>query len=321
MNDHMFDLTTFGETMLRLSPPNQSRLSGAPILNAQYGGSESNLAANLAHLNRRVRWFSRLPDNPLGHGCAAAIQAHGVDVSAIPFVLDARMGLYFIETGSPPRPTRVWYDRAHSAASHLTPADLPADLWTNSRWLHLSGITVALSHSCRAAAQFALEQARAAKIKTSFDVNYRALLWSADSAAAACEPFCRAVDVVFIALRDAVMLFNAPHEVVSAAEILQIEWGGAVFVTDGANGAAACDGKETVNVPAIPVTIVDRIGAGDAFAAGVLDVLIGGGSLHHAARSGVALAALALTIPGDIAAVSRPELDAVLNADAASLQR
>ena len=132
------DVFTFGETMLRLAAPTHVPVEVSDYFDVTPGGSESNVAANLAHLGWRSVWFSRLPDSPLGRLAANAIRAHGVNTDPVLFVPDERMGLYFVEFGAAPRGIRVWYDRADSAASHLKPDDLPYDLIAASRWLAAS---------------------------------------------------------------------------------------------------------------------------------------------------------------------------------------
>ncbi|MCA9908263.1 MAG: sugar kinase, partial [Anaerolineae bacterium] len=204
-----FDLITLGETMLRLMPPHGLRLGQSSTLDMQFGGAESNVAANLARLGRRVSWWSRLPDSPLGRQLAASLRGQGVDTSHVLWTENDRLGLYFVEQGEPPRGVQVWYDRAHSAASQMQPEHV-ADAWlASARWLHLTGITPALSEACRATVEAVLRRARAKGLRISFDVNYRALLWSAEAAAAVLSPLCAAADIAFVALRDAHTLFAA----------------------------------------------------------------------------------------------------------------
>lgn len=315
------DVFTFGETMLRLAAPTHVPLEVTAQFDVTPGGSESNVAANLAHLGWRSVWFSRLPATPLGRLTANAIRAHGVNTDHVQFVPDERMGLYFVEFGAAPRGIRVWYDRADSAASHLKPDDLPYDLIAASRWLHLTGITPALSVSCADAVRAALDFARSRSIPVSFDVNYRALLWSPEQAAAALEPLCHAADLVVVALRDAVRLFAAPDDLEACTRALQARWGGTVAVTAGDAGAAAGDGTTFAFSAAMPVTIVDRVGAGDAFSSGLIGCLLDGRSLEEALRFATTLSALKLTMPGDIAVVTRAEVEALLAGGTSGLLR
>lgn len=317
----LYDVVTFGETMLRLSPPGEMRLEQAHQLNMHFGGAESNVAINLARLGARTAWFSRLPDTPLGRSCTTFLQGHGVDVSAVQWAQDERIGLYFVEFGQPPRSTQVWYDRAGSAASRMTPADLPFALIEQSRWLHITGITPALSADCAQTVAQAVAYARRQRITISCDVNYRALLWSADDAAAALEPLCQQADIVLVARRDAALLWHQKGSAGHVAEALHQRWGGTIIVTAGEHGASACDHAGLIEAPVYPTTIVDRIGAGDAFASGVIFMLLEGGALSDALRFGTATAALKLSIAGDIALVTRAEVEALVNGQQRALLR
>ncbi len=315
------DFVTFGETMLRLSPPGVSRLEQVRSLDAAIGGSESNLAIALARLGKRSAWVSRLPANPLGALIENTIRQYGVDTGGVRWALGERLGLYFIEFGSAPRPTQVYYDRAGSAFSRMKPDELPTALIETSRWFHCSGITFGLSGSCIETTHAALAFARERGLTISFDVNYRARLWTPEAAGRALEPICRQADVILVALRDAQALFNAGPDARSAARSLFDRWGKTVALTCGAEGAVGCDANGLVEAPAFPVTIVDRIGAGDAFAAGVLCRISEGASLAEALQYGTAVAALKLTVAGDLALVTRAEVDELLRNRAGMLNR
>ena len=321
MTEPQYDLITFGETMLRLSPPSPLRLGQSHTLDMNFGGAESNVASNLARLGRRVSWWSRLPENPVGHQLAEILRGHGVNVDDVHFSQNERLGTYYVEFGTPPRGIRVWYDRANSAASHIQPADLPAGWLSRGKWLHLTGITPALSDSCHQTVEFAIKIAQASGAKVSFDVNYRALLWTPEEAAAQITGFCQRADVVFVAKRDAASLFDVDGEIESVVTTLQAQWGGTVIVTGGESGAVASDGNTIHSSNAIPVQILDRLGAGDAFASGVLDRLIDDAPLDEALRFGTALAAIKLTITGDIAHTNRAEVEQLLNNSHTQLRR
>ncbi len=305
------DIVTIGEAMLRLSPPAFQRLAQATTLDMQVGGAESNVAINLAQLGFRTAWLSRLPDNPLGHWVASVITRHGVDTGGVCFVAGERLGLYFIELATSPRPNRVIYDRAHSAASRMTFADLDTARITASRWLHMTGITPALSEHCRRLTLEALQFARAHGVITSLDVNYRALLWSPDEAAEALKPLLALCDYAFLAHRDAVTLFGAPADADAAAGMLRDQLGcGCLVMTCGEARAIACTAQARFSVeqPFKVSQVVDRIGAGDAFDAGFIAARLLDHPLDEALRWGHALSALKLTIPGDLALVRREEL-------------
>lgn len=316
-----FDVVTLGETMMRIVPPPPLRLGQSETLNISFGGAESTVAANLARLGRRVSWFSRVPDNPIGHQLVRTMRGYGVDTGGVAFDPTARLGLYFVELGGAPRGINVWYDRKHSAASMMRPDELPAGWVEGARWLHLTGITPALSESCRDTVLHAISRAKAAGVTVSFDVNYRALLWPPQDAGAALAPMCEQADIVFVARRDAASLFGVSGELGDVAQTLQQRWGGTAVVTSGEQGAVAHDGAALAETTAFPTQIIDRLGAGDAFTSGVIDRLLDGAPLADALRFGAALAALKLSISGDIAFVTRAEVERVMKETTPALRR
>ncbi len=145
--------------MIRLATPDFDRLETTATLDMSIGGTESNVAVALARLGRRATWLSALPANPLGRRIAATLRFHGVDVSHVIWSQTARAGLYFLEPGSAPRPTRVIYDRTNSAIATIDPDDVPYELVDDSRLLHLTGITPALSEQCAEACRRLVERA------------------------------------------------------------------------------------------------------------------------------------------------------------------
>ena len=268
------DVLTFGETMLRLSPPGRLRLAQAASFDVWVAGSESNVAAALSVLGLSVSWVSRLPDNPPGHKVADALRAlrHGRLARRLDAARVSASGLFYAEPAAEPRAGTVVYDRAHSAASSLSPADLPDALFDTHRHLHVSGITPALSASCADAVTDAVARARARGRTVSLDINYRAKLWSPEAAAAALAPLIRQVDVLFCARGDAERLFGLSGDDAARASGLRARFGVPVAVlTAGADGAVGCDADGCRAVPAVPVeATVERFGSGDAFAAGFL---------------------------------------------------
>ncbi len=307
-----FDVSSLGENMLRLSVPVGTRLDDARAFDVEVGGAESNVCVALARLGRRCAWISRLPEHTLGSAILRALRADGVDVSAVKRVSDERVGTYFIEYATQPRSIQVIYDRADSAASHMTVDDVDWNYLLNARVLHLTGITAALSDSCYEVLVQASKRARAAGVTVSFDVNYRAKLWDAATASAKLRPLVAEADILFCKSADAALLFGCTGEAHDRMLGLQaLTRAHAIFCTFGERGAALLLGDEFIARPALPVQIVDRIGSGDAFAAGALDGVLDG-DLRDGLRRGVALAAIALTQHGDRVLTSRRELNAVM---------
>ena len=248
------------------------------------------------------------------------LRTDGVDVSAARRVAGERMGTFFIEYASAPRSIQVIYDRADSAAAHMTADDVDWDYLLDTRVLHLTGITPALSESCYALVAEAIRRARAAGVMVSFDVNYRARLWSTADAAERLRPLIAQADLLLCKGADAAQLFGCrgePREVMTALKALTRAE--AVYCTFGERGAALLTGEQFAAEPALPVQIVDRIGSGDAFAAGVLDAWLAAGpaadptaTRREGLRQGVALAAIALSQYGDRVLTSRSELQSVM---------
>lgn len=316
------DIITLGESMWRLAPPGiGERLEAARSLDIQVGGAESNAAIALSRLGQRVAWWSRLPATPLGRHVTTYIRSHGVDVSDV-YWSSERLGTYYIEFGSGVRPTEVFYDRADSAASHMTPDDFPWEKLHQTRWLHLTGITPALSQSCLETVRRAITEARSAGIPISFDLNYRAKLWSPAAAAPILDELAGQSSLVIAADRDVKTLFGLEGEDLLLR--LHKRWNGAnIVLTQGANGATAFDGQSTHHAAAFAVTPTPttRIGSGDSFDAGLIFALLEDKPLAEALRYGNAVAALKLTMSGDAALVTRAEVEKQLSADAHNVIR
>jgi 2-dehydro-3-deoxygluconokinase len=324
-----FDFVSLGESMQRLSVPTGRRLDDTRLLDLELAGAESNVSVALARLGWRTGWVSRMPDHALGQAILRALRSDGVDVSAVKCVPDERLGTYFIEYATPPRTTQVIYDRADSAASHMTTADIDWGYLLDTRVLHLTGITAALSENCYALLEEAIRRAHAAGVMVSFDVNYRAKLWTAATAGEKLRPLIADADILLCKGADATTLFNCqgePRQLM--AELQSLTRAPAIFCTFGEQGAALMNGDEFVTQPALPVQIVDRIGSGDAFAAGVLDGWLSGdtltqdsAALREGLRRGVALAAIALSQYGDRVLSSRAELNAMLAPERRDISR
>lgn len=307
-----FDLTSLGESMLRLSVPAGRRLANAARFDAHFGGAEGNVCAAIAGLGRRTGWVSALPRSALGSMALRAMRAAGVDVGAVGQVDGGRLGTYFVELGEPPRGAYVVYDREGSAAAKLQPAAVDWDYLLDTRWLHLTGITPALGEGPAAVVESALRQANDAGVPVSLDVNFRSKLWDAAAARAWLEPRLAHVDLLICGLADARTVFGLTGDPDSIAlELAGRARGKAVLTLGDAGAIAVVDGERVGQVEAVPAVVVDRLGAGDAFAAGVLDGVLDG-TLPEGLRRGAALAALALAQDGDMLLTDRAEMEAVM---------
>lgn len=303
----VYDAASIGEVLLRLSAAPGTRLSDADRLAVHIGGAEANALAGLAALGRRVHFTTALPDHALGHRAARHLRAVGVGDAGVLWEQAGRIGAYYVEPGAPPRTTEVVYDRAGSCAAAMGPeaaAALP-----DARITLLTGITPALSASCAALVSGLIAQRRAANTAFAFDVNYRARLWPHEQAAAVLEPMLGGAAVVFCKASDAA-LFGLTGEPGAIARRLGERFGvGWAVVSHGAGGVSGWDGARAWHQPALLVHIVDRLGAGDALAAGVLDGWLAGVSLGHALHTGAIMAALALAQAGDAVLTTRVEIE------------
>ena len=189
-------VVTFGELMLRLSPPGFERLFQSPMLSATFGGGEANVAVSLAHFGLDSHYVTRLPSHAIGDAAIRALRAEGVVTEAV-VRGGSRIGIYFAETGASQRASTVIYDRAHSSISEITADAVDWNRVMNgAQWFHVTGITPALGEKAVAATQAAVSAARRAGARVSVDLNYRKKLWTEAQAQATMRPLMRDVDVV-----------------------------------------------------------------------------------------------------------------------------
>ncbi len=309
-----YDLVTLGETLLRLSPPGMQRLDQARNFEVGIGGSELNVACMLARLGRRTAWVSRLPEGPLGRIVDGEARRHGVDTRFVRWIPEARLGLMFFEPGPAPRNAWVIYDRKHSAASELGFEDAPWDaLIAASARLHLSGITPALGPSCRALVGHVAQLAAAAGKPVSYDLNYRATLTSAIEARAMLAAVAPHLELFVVAERDARTVLGFEEEAEPLAEAIAARYGVPLVALTRPPGSEPGDlllARGMIrHAPRYPVEIVDRIGAGDSFVAGLIHGLIDG-DLDLAIRLAAYAASVGLATPGDINYFSPEDLAA-----------
>lgn len=315
VDEPRYDLTTIGETMLRLSVPEGERLERARQLDLWPGGAESNVATAVARMGFRAAWVSRLPRSPLGRRIEREVYGAGIDTSHVIWSEDDRVGAYFVEYASAPRRIEVVYDRRDSAAARLRPEEINWPAVLDTRILHITGITAGLSDSCLAVCRAACDRARDAGITLSIDVNYRAKLWSPEVAAEALLPLLQKATLVICGQADATTLWKLagePEDVLHALH--ERTQAPLVVLTLGEQGALALDEEGRVLLQAaVPATVVDRIGAGDAFSAGVLCGLLEG-SLEMGLQYGAVMSAHKLTTAGDALCATRTEVLALLDA-------
>jgi 2-dehydro-3-deoxygluconokinase len=309
------DLVTFGETMLRLSPPNDERLETARQFEVRPAGAESNTAIAAERLGAVTTWMSKLPDTPLGHRVEGGLRQHGVNTDVVWTDDESlRQGTYYLESGGRPRGSNVIYDRENAAVTTTKPEELDVDRIRQASAFYTTGITPALSPQLRETAATLLDAAQQAGTMTAFDVNYRSKLWSPAEARKTVTQFFQVVDVLIIALKDANAILNYDGDATQLAHHLASEFDfETVVVTRGDKGALAWNDNVIHEQPAFETDTVDAVGTGDAFAGAFLAMRLKGSDIQKALRYAAATAALKRTIPGDVATVTRPEVDAVVN--------
>lgn len=310
----MPDVVTIGETMLRMTAPAGIALETASQLSLHVGGAESNVAIALSRLRISTGWISRLTDNPLGRRICNEVRAQGVDVSPVLWTRGDRVGTYFVELGRAPRPNRVLYDRSGSAMASINPDEVDWAYVRAAKVVHLTGITPSLSAACRELVVRAIREAKSAKVAVSFDINYRARLWTAAAAASTLEPLLSQVTVLISTAEDAQVLFGIGGSAQAVAEALRARFPcEVVAVTDGAQFAAASAGR-TFERGGFKVDVVDRIGAGDAFAAGFLHGYLAR-DIKRGLDYGAALAALKHSYHGDAVWASAEDVAELIAGD------
>lgn len=284
-------LLTIGETMAMVAPVVAVPVTEAEEFLLDAGGAESNVASHVAALGHRALWFSRLGDDALGHRVAGQLARRGVDVSRVVFDAGNPTGLYVKDPGR-----GVLYYRRGSAAAHLSVADADAVSFDGIDLLHVSGITAAISDSAAAFLTRVIERARDAGIPISFDVNHRAPLWDAVTAAPVLLDLARCADVTFVGRDEAENLWGTATAADVRALLPDVPQ---LIVKDGDIGATAFVGRDAVFEPAMRVEVVEAVGAGDAFAGGYLAGLLSGDPVTARLRAGHARAARTLQTTTD----------------------
>ena len=333
-------VVTFGEIMLRLSPPGFERLLQSPSLVATFGGGEANVAVSLAQFGLESWYVTRLPRNPIGEAAMRALRAENVHTGAIARGGD-RVGIYFAESGASQRASVVVYDRARSAISDMTPGtiDWPV-VFKGASWFHFTGITPALGPNAVACTVEALAAARQAGARVSVDLNFRKKLWTEAAAQAVMRPMMSSVDVVIANEEDIQSVLGlsvAGADIIgghldveayrTVAQQITRELGPSMVaitlresISASDNGWSAVLWDGTANQfhhsQRYDVRLVDRIGGGDSFAAGLIYGLVTGRSPGDSLRFAVAASALKQTIPGDFNRASVEEVDRLAAGDA-----
>ncbi len=326
------DLVTFGEAMIRLSPPGFQRLEQSTLLDVHIGGSELNAAVAASHMGLRTSYVTRLTANPLGRLAASRTRLHGVDTSHVIWTAEDRIGTYYVEFGASPRANSVIYDRANSAIARIKPGMVNwGSVFSDVKLFYTSGITPALSSSAADTTLEAIDAAKSEGVRVCIDLNYRAKLWTENRAREVMTAVARKTDILFATEEDTFRVFGIQescYEDVARrlADTFEIE---VVAITLRENPSvwknrwtaivyeAATD--KVYHAPTYDIEVVDRVGSGDSFVGGFLCGYLKQGC-EHGVRIGVALSAIKQTIPGDLCWATPEEVDRVLNIDKSGLR-
>jgi 2-dehydro-3-deoxygluconokinase len=324
-------VVTFGELMLRLSPPAGVRLEQAGSFDAHFGGAEANVAVSLAHFGLQACFVSAFPDNDIGNNAMGVLKKYGVDMRFI-IRKGKRMGIYYLEHGHGTRPSKVIYDRAYSAVSELRPDDVDWErILEGASWFHWTGITPALSDSLQETLRNGLEVARKNGITVSADLNFRKKLWSEEKAGEVMSGLMPYVDILIGNEEDPTRVFGIQvrgtdvesgklsmegYKELTKALVdcfgfkkVAITLRESLSASENYWSACLHDGREFIQGPQHRVWVMDRVGTGDAFAAGLIFSLLSGKKDSEALAFGVAAACLKHSIWGDFNVVGVEEVE------------
>lgn len=334
----MKKVVTFGELMLRLAPNGYLRFVQADSFEATYGGGEANVAVSLSNFGIAAKFITKLPAHEIGQAAVNSLRKYGVDTSGIARG-GARVGIYYLEKGASQRPSKVIYDRAFSAISLAEPEDFDWDeIFKDVEWFHFTGITPALSDGIADICLEACKKAKEKGIRVSFDLNYRKNLWSSNKAQEVITKLTPYIDVCIANEEDAEKVFGIKANNTDitggkisydgykqVAEKLVQKYGFKMVATtlresisasDNNWSAMLYDGKEFYFSKKYNVHIVDRVGGGDSFGAGLIYSQLNNFTPQEAIEFAVAASCLKHTIEGDFNLMSVAEVKALAGGDA-----
>lgn len=334
----MGKVITFGEIMLRLAPNGYNRFFQNDQLQATFGGGEVNVAVSLANFNVDTAYVTKLPDNAIGQGAVTALRSFGVDTSKIVYGGN-HVGIHFLEKGASQHGSVCIYDRAHSAIQEAQPSDFDWNsIFNGAEWFHFTGITPALGQNLVEICKQACIVAKEKGIKVSCDLNYRGKLWTRKEARLAMSELCRYVDVCIANKEDAKDVFGIEADNTdiyggklnkdgykSVASQLKEQFGfekvaitlrTSISANDNDWAGMLYDGQDFYFSKEYHLHIVDRVGGGDSFGAGLIYALLNKKTMQETIEFAVAASALKHSIEGDFNRVSVAEVERLAAGDA-----
>ncbi len=328
-SERNFDLLTLGQLLLRLSPPNNERLSRGDTFVKQVGGAELNVAVGVALLGLHTGIISKIPAHDMGSFMKSKIRSYGVSDDY--FLYDnspsARVGIYYYENGAYPRKPKVIYDRANSSFYSLNIDEIPEDVYTATRCFHTTGITLALSQKSRETTLEMIKRFKEAGTLVSFDVNFRANLWTGEEARECIEKILPYVDIFFCSEDTARLTFKKTGTAKEMMKSFAKEYPISIIASTQrivhspkrhTFGSIMYDAKKDTYYEEEPyrdIEVVDRIGSGDAYISGALyGLLTNNFDCSKAIQYGNATSAVKNTIPGDLPSSDLEEIETIIKA-------
>ncbi|HIE26370.1 TPA: sugar kinase [Candidatus Poribacteria bacterium] len=307
------EVVCVGETMLMFAPQRYELIESSEFFRTYNGGAESNVAIGLERLGVHTSWISKVPNNALGRRIVNEIRGYGVDTSRVIWTAEGRIGLFFVEFGAQPRPSNTIYDRANSAFSTFKAEELDWQFISQAKVLHLTGITPALSETCRQTTIEIVKRAQALGLPVSFDVNYRAMLWEKERARKTFDEILPHVNIIIATQSDAILLLGKEGNPREMLRELKAKYSSDIVVlTLSSEGSMAFDGDEFYKGKAYALEEqVNRLGAGDAFDAGLLYGYLKS-DLQTGLFYGGAMAALKHTVPQNIPILNKRDIERLI---------
>lgn len=325
-----FDLISFGEVMLRLSPPDKEKISQSEVFEKNCGGSEFNVASGAANLGIRAAIVTKLPKNKMGHFISRRIRYGNVSDDYV--VWDdsdsKRLGIYYYESGVYPRKSAVVYDRAGASVCSLNLSEIPDDIYTKTRMFHISSISLALGLQLRETAVEMIKRMKNNGVAISFDVNYRSSLWSEEEARAVIKEILPMVDILFVSEETSRRMMQKEGSLDDIMKSYADEYGCKIVATTRRDivsptkhnfgsriyyNGSFCEEPHYKNIE-----VIDRVGSGDAYVSGVLYGILSGGGIDDAMSFGNALSAIKNTVLGDMSISSIDEVNSVIESHRAT---
>ncbi len=326
-NDREFDILGIGEVMLRLSPTGKERISYCETFEKMAGGSELNVVSGISMLGLRTGIITKLPESEIGKFIKHKIRFAGTSDDYILYdrTDERRLGIYYYESGAYPRVPIVSYDRKLSSFTSFKEEELPRDIYNSTKLFHTSGITLALSHEIRREVTKMVRKFHEAGAKISFDVNYRAALWSEEAARSSIEKLLPLIDILFISEETLRRMFGMTGTLTEIHRAFAKKYPNISVIASTSRTVISptkhnftsliydCREERHFEEAAYEnIDVVDRIGSGDAYVAGALYGLLKPGDIESALKYGNAMAALKNTIIGDMIVSDLVEVDRII---------